>query len=58
MIRIFFLAATPVDQAHLRVRQEFDELRHVLNSAAQGRRFTLLQELVIGFALPVTHYTI
>lgn len=44
MIRILFLASNPVDQAHLRVRQEFDELRQTLDSAAHGRRFALLQE--------------
>lgn len=44
MIRILFLAATPIDQAHLRVRQEFDELRQALDSAEHSRRFELIQE--------------
>lgn len=44
MIPILFLAANPIDQAHLRVRQEFDELRQALDSAAHGRRFILTQE--------------
>lgn len=33
MIRILFLAANPLDQAHLRIRQEFDELRHGWDTA-------------------------
>lgn len=44
MIRILFLAATPIDQSHLHVRQEFDELRRVLDSAEHSRRFELIQE--------------
>lgn len=44
MIRILFLAATPIDQTHLRVRQEFNELRQVLDTADQERRFVLIPE--------------
>jgi len=47
MIRILFLAANPVDQAHLRLRQEFDELRRAFDGAEQGKRFVLIQEFAV-----------
>lgn len=48
MIRILFLAANPIDQAHLRIRQEFDELRRVLDTAEHGKRFVLIQEFAVA----------
>lgn len=52
MSRILFLAANPIDQAHLRVRQEFDELRRAVDSVAHGRRFELIKNLLLP---PITY---
>ncbi len=44
MIRILFLAANPVDQARLRVRDEFNGVRHVLDVTATRDRFQFIPE--------------
>ena len=44
MIRILFLAANPVDQARLRVRNEFTGVRQVLDATADRDRFQLIPE--------------
>ena len=48
MIRILFLAANPIDQAHLRLRQEFDSLRQTLDAAEYGRYFVLIPEFSVA----------
>ncbi len=58
MIRVLFLAANPVDQAHLRLRQEFDELRRALDERGTGQTVCVDPRIcrsgrpVTGIALP------
>lgn len=67
MIRILFLAASPVDLQHLRIRQERNAIQRALDSAAHGKHFVLieafdvnvdeLQELLFRHQPHIVHFS-
>lgn len=67
MIRILFLAASPIDLQHLRIRQERNAIQRALDSATYGKHFVLieafdvnadeLQELLFRHQPHIVHFS-